>query len=78
MFSVWALDQIDREDNVGRFGRLVWEDYNSGCAAMYKDALGWRAHFEKCHGAKLGPLLELLSDAYVEYVRELDMINSNK
>jgi hypothetical protein len=72
MFSVWVLDQIDREDGVGRFARVVWEDYNSGCAAMYKDAVAWKKHFEKCHRSKLELLVQLLEDAYVEYAMGLD------
>jgi hypothetical protein len=72
MFSVWVLDQIDREDGVGRFARVVWDDYNSGCAAMYKDAVAWKTHFEHSHGSKLGVLVQLLEDAYVEYAMSLD------
>lgn len=71
MFSIWLLEQQDREDSVGQFARLAWQDYNSGCAAMYKDAVGWKKHFDTCHGAKLDKLMELLGDAYVEYAQQL-------
>jgi hypothetical protein len=70
MFTSWLLEQDDREDSVGRLSRLVQADYSAGCASLYKDAVAWKVHFEQKHPKKFGVLLELLSDAYVEYCTE--------
>jgi len=72
MFTSWLFEQDDRDDNVGRFAKLAYADYNAGCASAFKDAVAWKEHFEQKHPKKFGVLLELLGDAYVEYSTELD------
>jgi hypothetical protein len=67
MFITWVLDQQDREDSIGLLARTVWQDYNAGCANLYKTAVEWKEHFEQSHSKRFAALLELLGDAYVEY-----------
>jgi hypothetical protein len=72
MFTSWVFDQKDRDDRTGQLAKLVWSDYNSGCARAYRDAVGWKEHFERKHPRHYSELLDLLGDAFVEYVNELD------
>jgi len=72
MFTVWLFEQQDRNDEVGLFARVAFYDYNAGCASVFKDAVGWKKHFEVKHVRKAPKLNELLGDAYVEYSMELD------
>lgn len=73
MFVQWLLDQQDREDGVGALARTAWGDYNAGCApVMFQDAIGWKEHFEKIHRKSFNKLMDLLGEAFVEYVAFLD------
>lgn len=71
MFTAWLLDQRSRDDSVGDLAGLAYEDYNAGCAGVYKDAVAWLAHFESMHRKQLPILTEMLGDAYVEYCTQL-------
>lgn len=71
MFTTWLLEQSDRDDSVGVLARLLFHDYNAGCALMYKDPLGWMQHFKQAHGRVSEKVKDMLGDAYVEYVDTL-------
>ena len=72
MFTSWALDQMDRDDSVGKLAKVMWDDHNAGCASMFKDPVGWKNHFESRHGKQAPMLLEWLSDMFVEYCTSLN------
>ena len=71
VFTAWVLDQQERIDSVGKLARLIVDDHNAGCAAMYKDPVAWRNHFERFHRSSYTVLIEMLGDAYVEYCTSL-------
>jgi hypothetical protein len=71
VFTAWVLDQQDRDDSVGKLAKLMVMDHNSGCAVMYRDPISWKRHFELFHRGKLGVLMDMLGDAYVEYCNSL-------
>ena len=71
MFGEWLEDQQHRGDDVGRFARLCWEDYTSGCARYYATALQWKAHFEMRHSTKLDVIIPLLKASYENYLTSL-------
>lgn len=75
MFTLWALDQQDRDDSVGKIAKLMYRDHNDGCAIMFKDATGWLHHFQDKHVRQLPILTEMLGDAYVEYCTTLKRTN---
>jgi len=66
------MEQQDREDTVGKIARLMWQDYNAGCARMYPDPVSWKVHFEQKHAKGFSVLFEWLGDAYVEFASELN------
>lgn len=67
MFTTWLFEQRDRNDSVGKFANLAFDDCNAGCALRYPTAVGWRNHFEKNHSKNFDKLLDMLGDAYVDY-----------
>jgi hypothetical protein len=71
MFSEWMMDQQGRNDDVGRFARLCWEDYTAGCARYFAGAVEWRDHFQKKHPNKVDLIFPLLKTAFTEYVESL-------
>ena len=72
MFTSWALDQMDRGDSVGKLAKVMWDDHNAGCAAMFKDPVSWKNHFESSHGKQAPLLMDWLSDMFVEYCTSLN------
>ena len=72
MFTSWALDQMDRGDSVGKLAKVMWDDHNAGCAAMFKDPVSWKNHFEGSHGKQAPLLMDWLSDMFVEYCTSLN------
>ena len=71
MFTSWVLDQQDRDDTVGKLAKVMWDDYNAGCAVMFKDPVAWKNHFESRHKKQAPLLMEWLSDTFVEYCTSL-------
>lgn len=67
MFSEWLMDQMDRSDDIGRFARLVWADYTSGCARWYAGAVEWRDHFIAKHPDKADDMMALLGETFRAY-----------
>ena len=72
MFTSWALDQMDRDDSVGKLAKVMWDDHNAGCATMFKDPVSWKNHFEGSHKKQAPLLMEWLSDMFVEYCTSLN------
>jgi hypothetical protein len=72
MFTSWVLDQQDRDDTVGKLAKVMWDDYNAGCASMFKDPVAWKNHFESVHRKQAALLMDWLSDTFVEYCTSLD------
>lgn len=71
MFSEWLEDQMTRNDEVGVFARTAWDDYTSGCARWYANALAWRDHFNAKHPKTAEKLVEMLVEAYTVYASTL-------
>ena len=67
MFSEWLYEQLHRDDNVGRFATLAWDDYTSGCARWYANAVQWRDHFNAKHPDKADEIFVLLGEAFRAY-----------
>lgn len=65
------MDQDDRDDAVGELARLLFTDYNAGCALMYKDPLGWMEHFKQAHRKSFEKVKDMLGEAYTEYIDTL-------
>lgn len=70
VFTTWLLEQQDRTDSVGYVARICYNDYNAGCAMMYRDPIGWAEHFKNSHSRHYEKLKSILGDAYVEYVAQ--------
>ena len=70
MFTVWILDQQERDDDTGEFARLLWADINNGCAPSHalKSAVEWKEHFAVKHPKICERVNILLVEAYVSYV----------
>lgn len=56
---------------MGELARLLWGDYNSGCAIMYKAPMYWINHFSKSHPKALEKVMGLMGDAYSDFLIEL-------
>ena len=67
MFAEWLDEQRHRDDEVGKFARLAWEDFTSGCARWFSGAVEWRDHFAKAHPDKTEYMFSLLREAFVAY-----------
>lgn len=71
MFGEWLDEQRKRDDDIGRFARLCWEDFTSGCARWFSGAVEWRDHFMKVHPDKTDLMFDLLRKAFVAYADEV-------
>jgi hypothetical protein len=70
-FGEWLTYQQHRQDEVGKFARLIWDDYNGGCSNYYfPNAIPWRDHFQSKHANKFDLIFPLLQAAYKEYILE--------
>lgn len=70
VFTTWLLEQQYRDDPIGYMARVCYNDYNAGCAIMYRDPIGWAEHFKNSHSRHYEKLKSILGDAYVEYVAQ--------
>lgn len=70
VFGEWLSEQTGRRDDVGRFARIAWEDYTSGCARWFGGALEWRDHFLARHADKKDDMFPLLRAAFVAYAAD--------
>lgn len=73
MFTTWLMEQQGREDNIGVLAGMCFNDYNAGCALLYKDPLGWMQHFKLAHQKQSELVKSMLGDAYLEYVATLSI-----
>jgi len=76
MFGEWLSEQTNRKDNAGRFARIAWEDYTSGCARWYTNALEWRDHIESKHPNKVNEVYPLLREAFVAYASDNNLFQA--
>ena len=70
MFGEWLSEQTDRKGDVGKFARIVWEDYTSGCARWYGGALEWRDHISQKHPDRFDDMYPLLREAFAAYAAD--------
>jgi hypothetical protein len=72
VFTTWIFAQRDRNDSVGLLGKLLFNDYNAGCAGGGYDPLAWMEHFYQKH-PKASEMVKLsIGDAYSEYLDEMN------
>jgi len=71
MFGEWLDEQRDRNDDVGRFARLCWDDFTSGCARWFSGAVEWRDHFVALHPDRADFMFGLLREAFVAYADDV-------
>lgn len=66
-FNAWLLENLDTPSRASRFGKIIWDDINNGCANSKFTAVQWRNHFEDKHPEHKNKLTDLLILAYAEY-----------
>jgi hypothetical protein len=66
-FNAWLFENLDSPSRASKFGKIIWDDINNGCASSKFTATQWRDHFEDKHPEHKNTLTDFLVLAYAEY-----------
>lgn len=67
-FVTWLWEQLDAPGDIGVCANICWKDVNNGCATPRFSASQWVAHFEERHHDRKDLLINMLVEAYKEYM----------
>ena len=69
-YITWLFDQLDTSSSSARFAKVVWDDVNNGCATARYSTSQLLAHFEEKHYENYQKLSKMLTDSYVDFLRD--------